>query len=399
MNTINIFKKLICTKALNCILFIVLLFFYFYFTASLAFGDSNMKPNAGMHEPHHHSNKNREPGKADKAVKGISIPDVEVYDQNGKKFHFYTDLVKDKVVAIQPIFTTCTTVCPIMAATFSQIQNVSGTQVGKDFNLISISIDPLTDTPDRLKAMGAKFGAKPGWTLVTGSKLNIDKLLRALNMFAASKEDHSPIVLIGNEAKDNWTRANGLASPGKLTELINGMISASPSKTQRPVENLSAKKYFTDVVLVNQNGENMRFYSDLLKGKVAVIHTLFTTCSEACPVITQKVVEIQKALGDRLGKDVHLISLSVDPLTDTPKRLKDYADKLEAKPGWYFLTGKKENMDFALQKLGQFVENKETHMNIILIGNDRTGLWKKLFSMAKVEELIKIVEGVLNDKG
>jgi len=99
-----------------------------------------------------------------------------------------------------------------------------------------------------------------------------------------------------------------------------------------------------------------------------------------------------------VGKEVHLISLTLDPLNDTPPRLKEYASRFRARPGWYFLTGNKENVDRALSKIGHSVPEKEAHSNILIIGNERTGLWKKAFGLAKTEELIRIVEGVLNDK-
>jgi protein SCO1/2 len=107
---------------------------------------------------------------------------------------------------------------------------------------------------------------------------------------------------------------------------------------------------------------------------------------------------VQEALGDRLGKDVFILSISVDPTVDTPPNLKQYAKKLNARPGWYFLTGSKENVDFALKKIGQFVPDKQDHLNIFIIGNERTGLWKKAFGLAKSEELVKVVESVVNDQ-
>jgi protein SCO1/2 len=103
-------------------------------------------------------------------------------------------------------------------------------------------------------------------------------------------------------------------------------------------------------------------------------------------------------LGDRVGKDVYLISISVDPTTDTPERLKEFARKHGTKPGWFLLSGDKANVEVALKKLGQYVEDKQAHQNIFIIGNERTGLWKKAFGLAKPEELFKIVESVLNDK-
>jgi protein SCO1/2 len=163
-------------------------------------------------------------------------------------------------------------------------------------------------------------------------------------------------------------------------------------------EQSKAQKYFTDVVLLNQNNEKMRLYSDLLKGKVVIINAFFATCQGSCLPMNRNLEKVQEALGERLGKDVSIISISVDPTVDTPSNLKEYAKKLHARPGWYFLTGDKKNVDLALYKLGQFVDNKENHLNIFIIGNERTGLWKKAFGLARSDEIFKVVESVVNDQ-
>jgi protein SCO1/2 len=115
--------------------------------------------------------------------------------------------------------------------------------------------------------------------------------------------------------------------------------------------------------------------------------------------MNRNMEKIQEALGDRVGRDVFLVSMTVDPETDTPARMKEYAKKFHAGPGWLFLTGKKENLDWALYKLGQYVENKDDHQTVLIIGNEPTGLWKKAFGMANVAELVQVVESVVNDKG
>jgi protein SCO1/2 len=172
------------------------------------------------------------------------------------------------------------------------------------------------------------------------------------------------------------------------------------AKAQQPAAppDTPAHKYFTDVELINQNGEKMKFYSDLIQGKVVIINSFFATCQGSCLPLNQNLAKVQEALGDRLGKDVFILSISVDPTVDTPPNLKQYAKKLNARPGWYFLTGSKENVDFALKKIGQFVPDKQDHLNIFIIGNERTGLWKKAFGLAKSEELVKVVESVVNDQ-
>jgi len=152
------------------------------------------------------------------------IPEVDVLDQNGNALHFYSDLIKGKTVAINFIFTNCTTICPPLAATFARVQKEMGDKVGRDVYFISISVDPLTDTPERLKAWGAKFKAGPGWTFVTGNKEQIDKLLYALGASVSRREDHSPTVIVGNDVKGVWTRTYGLARTTELEGLIMNVI-------------------------------------------------------------------------------------------------------------------------------------------------------------------------------
>ncbi len=155
------------------------------------------------------------------SMSGMRIPDLVVIDQDGRERRFYSDLVKGRVVAVNFIFTTCTTICPPLGATFARLQQLLGDRVGRDVHLLSISVDPVVDTPPRLKAWGARFGAGAGWTFVTGTKANIDQLLRALGLPVGPKEEHPPLVLIGNEATGHWTRAFGFSSANRLLELID----------------------------------------------------------------------------------------------------------------------------------------------------------------------------------
>jgi protein SCO1 len=161
----------------------------------------------------------------------------------------------------------------------------------------------------------------------------------------------------------------------------------------------AAQQWFTDVELLDQDGRRVRFYSDVLKGKTVVVNAFFTTCTSVCPPMNRNMEKIQEAFGDRIGRDVFLVSITVDPATDTPERLKQYASKFHAGPGWLFLTGKKENVDWALYKLGQYVEAKDDHKTVFIIGKEPTGLWKKAFGMAKADELVAIVNSVVDDKG
>lgn len=149
----------------------------------------------------------------------VKIPDVAVQDQNGKSLNFYTDLVKGKVVAINFIFTTCTTICPPLTATFRRVQQQLAEQKSSA-QLISVSVDPAIDTPERLRDFAAKFKAEPGWAFVTGNTSDINSLLQQLGVAVTNKNDHTPMILIGNDEAGYWTRAYGLSSPTSLVKLI-----------------------------------------------------------------------------------------------------------------------------------------------------------------------------------
>jgi protein SCO1/2 len=190
---------------------------------------------------------------------------------------------------------------------------------------------------------------------------------------------------------------DGVANPHAGHE--SGHDGAPASSATSASSATRAQKYFTDVELTDQDGRKVRFYSDVLKGKTVIVNAFFTTCTSVCPPMNRNMEKIQAALGDRVGKDVLLVSISVDPETDTPARLKEYSQKFHAGAGWLFLTGKKENVDWALYKVGQYVEDKQDHTTVFIVGNEATGLWKKAFGMAKPAELIQIVESVANDNG
>lgn len=159
------------------------------------------------------------PADATTAFSSLQIPNVKVYDQNGQTLDFYTDLIKGRNVAINFIFTTCTTVCPVLTATFRRVQ-LELEKSQSDIKLISVSVDPTVDTPERLRDFADKFKAGPGWTFVTGEKTEIDSLLQRLGAGAGNKNDHTSMILIGNDPADVWTRTYGLSSPSVLMKVL-----------------------------------------------------------------------------------------------------------------------------------------------------------------------------------
>ncbi len=137
--------------------------------------------------------------------------------------------------------------------------------------------------------------------------------------------------------------------------------------------------YFPNVTLTTHEGKTVRFYDDLLKDKIVAIDLIYTHCKDSCPLETARLAQLQKLLGDRVGKDIFFYSISIDPKADTPEILKAYAEKFHAGPGWLFLTGKKEDIDLIAKKLGLYSEpnpeDRDGHRPILLVGNVPAGQW------------------------
>ena len=175
------------------------------------------------------------------------------------------------------------------------------------------------------------------------------------------------------------------------------LLGSVPAFCQTPAD--PARTYFGDTVLVDQDGRPQRFYSDLIQGRTVLIHVGFTRCTSICPTATASLKRIQERLGERLGRDVHILSITIDPEHDTPARLKEYAARLEAGPGWRFVTGKPEDVETVLRKLGLWAAAPEKHPALLIFGNLRTGLWKKAFALADAEEVLGVAESVFDDNG
>jgi protein SCO1/2 len=138
--------------------------------------------------------------------------------------------------------------------------------------------------------------------------------------------------------------------------------------------------YFPNVELTTHAGKTVRFYDDLLKGKSVAINLIFTGCTEVCPLETANLVQLQRVLGERVGKDVFFYSISIDPARDTPAVLKAYAEKFGAGgPGWLFLTGKPEDIKLITKKLGMVRSTDATqhHAAQLMVGNEPSAQWTK----------------------
>lgn len=137
--------------------------------------------------------------------------------------------------------------------------------------------------------------------------------------------------------------------------------------------------YFPNTVLIDHEGQEKKFFDDLIKDKVVVINFIYTTCPDVCPMETAQMAQVSRVLGDRVGNDVHLISITIDPEHDTPEVLKEYRERFSA--NWSFYTGDRDDIIQIRRKLGLYVENiggkKNNHNVNLIIGNQKTGRWMK----------------------
>ncbi len=171
------------------------------------------------------------------------------------------------------------------------------------------------------------------------------------------------------------------------------------------VRSSPARVRLFDAPLTDQDGRNVRFVRDVAGGRIVVVDTFFTNCGLICPILGAIFADLQKMLGDLLDREVRLVSITVDPVTDISPRLKEYAARWEARPGWYFLTGGKQNVDHVLEGLGMYSADFTEHPASFLVGDVREGKWTRIYGfatperlMGHVKELLAQREGIPPDK-
>ena len=152
-----------------------------------------------------------------------------------------------------------------------------------------------------------------------------------------------------------------------------------------------------NIRLYTQDGDPVHFYDDLVKDRVVVINFMYTQCTGKCPPTTRSLVKIQELLGDRVGTDITILSITLDPEVDTPEVLKSYAADFGAGPGWIYLTGQYDEIDGLRHKLGVFDPDpildadKANHAGLLTFGNERTGRWAALPALMDVDEIVDAV--------
>lgn len=158
--------------------------------------------------------------------------------------------------------------------------------------------------------------------------------------------------------------------------------------------------YFPNVWLYTHEGEKVRFYDDLVRGKIVAINMMYVLCEGICPTMTANLRKVQQLLGERMGRDVFMYSISLQPELDTPETLKAYADKHRVQPGWQFLTGTPVDIKRLRYGLGfydpvpEVDSNLSTHTGMLRIGNDRNQRWTMAPALAEPERIIATINHV-----
>jgi protein SCO1 len=152
-------------------------------------------------------------------IRARPIPDVRLTDQDGRQVRFSSDVLRHRPALISFIYTRCTTTCPLVGATVATVTDKLAADREK-LAIVSLSVDPDYDTPERLLAWRKDFGDIPQWTLLTGSKRDINQLLRSFGAYSPNLEDHADILLVGPNASGQWTRMSSLAAWEKVVAQV-----------------------------------------------------------------------------------------------------------------------------------------------------------------------------------
>ncbi len=173
------------------------------------------------HAGHDHSGAASQPPALHQEKASVRFADVSLLDQDGMPVRLEKDLVGDRLVVMGFIYTSCTTVCPVVSSIMGKVQQQLGGRVGDEVQLVSISVDPQRDDAKRLQAYAKAFQHGAGWSWLTGSPYAITETLKGLGSFSADLTQHPPLILVGDGRSGHWTRYYGFTDPKVLVDEIN----------------------------------------------------------------------------------------------------------------------------------------------------------------------------------
>lgn len=202
------------------------------------------------------------------------------------------------------------------------------------------------------------------------------------------------------------TRINALARAVRLATIAGALLAVHPALAaedhsqhqhhQPPAAEKpsSVQVKYDDTVLLDQNGRKLKLKSEVFGDRLVVVDFAYTSCTTVCPVLSALLAKVQTQLGERMGKEVRLVTISVDPARDTPARMKEYAAKYGARPDWIWLTGPVGTVNDVLKGFGAYAANFEDHPPLVLVGDAKSGNWTRFYGfsdpkdiLAKVDEL------------
>ncbi|WP_180978219.1 SCO family protein [Halomonas urumqiensis] len=173
------------------------------------------------HEPHTGDRSNHRTAASQVAVELVDLPLV---DHQGTTRRFRSEVIGDSIVAVTVVYTSCTTVCPVISAVFQRVQAQLEEELGERVVLISISVDPARDTPRRLADYRQRFAAQPGWVWLTGERGNVMRVLDGLGAYTPDPDDHPIMVVVGDGRSDQWRRDFGLQAPDDIVARIHTLL-------------------------------------------------------------------------------------------------------------------------------------------------------------------------------
>ncbi len=183
-------------------------------------------PAAAADDPHaHHRAMLNKPATAAKTT-SVDLREALLLNQDGEQVHFVEDVIGDHIVVMDFVYTTCTTICPILTAVMGQVQSQLGGRMGNDVVLVSVSVDPTRDTPQRLKAYAVKHKVGPGWSWLTGPKSVMEDVLTGLGAYSPNYEEHAAMVLVGDGRSGEWSRFFGFPNPKRIVERVDELLAA-----------------------------------------------------------------------------------------------------------------------------------------------------------------------------
>jgi protein SCO1 len=173
-------------------------------------------------------------------------------------------------------------------------------------------------------------------------------------------------------------------------------VIAAPANS-RPAKSGPREDYFPNYVVQAHDGRKLRFYDDIVAGKIVVFNMMYSICTGICPGNTANLQLVQKELGRRVGKDIFMYSMTLQPEFDTPQALRDYAKHYAVKPGWTFLTGDPKEMDVIRRKLGFYNDDPSidadlaNHTGMVRIGNERLDRWFMMPALSKPKQIARTI--------